>query len=191
MIQKKFRTLISRIIACAGTKCSFCGQKPNFFYQNEAHNESVKMRTQFSSLSQQILTMQSKKGINLPALKTLNGSLDLRIRLAAQHWLNTFQTAENDLQESNQRYIRVKFEDFLLDPDETVRTISNFCELEPCQSMFQSHNLRVPFSTLATGKIKVDINRGHTEKKYDKRMIEIVNSIAGDYISELGYSKIL
>ena len=172
-------------------KCSFCGQKPNFSIKTKLITKALADANPIFVIITTNPYDAVKKGINLPALKTLNGSLDLRIRLAAQHWLNTFQTAENDLQESNQRYIRVKFEDFLLDPDETVRTISNFCELEPCQSMFQSHNLRVPFSTLATGKIKVDINRGHTEKKYDKRMIEIVNSIAGDYISELGYSKIL
>ncbi len=56
-------------------------------------------------------------------------SLDERLKIAGQHWMNTFQTALSDLENADDGYV-LRFEDFLIDPEPKLMQILEFVKLE-------------------------------------------------------------
>lgn len=70
-----------------------------------------------------------------------------RLRLAAEHWENSYRLALADAEEVP-NFAAVRFEDFLADPAAIVRRLSEFLELEFDSAMVPGPGQKIPFATL-------------------------------------------
>ena len=113
-----------------------------------------------------------------------------RLEYAAQHWLNTYKYALDDVERLGIGKI-VIFEEFLNKPRESILDICEYLEVEFHEDMFPSSEHKMPRGSIDTEKwypIKSDVNTRYLNVITDEA-IEIIDSIAGDVARKLGYQK--
>ncbi len=101
-------------------------------------------------------------------------SFEEGLRLAAQHWRNTYRTALDDL-EGGDDWIKVKFEKFLMDPEQEVKRMAELCGLEFSEKMVPTKEDEVPLGSKARKKwypIRENVNL-----RYEKEMTNEAKNI--------------
>jgi hypothetical protein len=106
---------------------------------------------------------------------------------AAQRWADGVTKARRDGQRVADRYIEVRYEDLLADPERELRRCCDFLGVE-----FDPALLTLRFSTEYTGEVKGarEVVAGNTRKylrAMDARTIRRIEAIAGAALREFGY----
>ncbi|WP_263785003.1 sulfotransferase [Salinibacter grassmerensis] len=108
-------------------------------------------------------------------------SFEEGLRLAAQHWGNTYRIALDDLG-ARDDWIRIKFEKFLEEPKEKIREMSVLCGLKFKDNMLPSENDKIPLGSKASKKwhpIRKTIN-----KKYKNEISKEAKCIINEEINK-------
>lgn len=106
---------------------------------------------------------------------------------AAQRWVDGVTRARRDGQRVPERYLEVRFEDLLADPERELRRCCDFLGLE-----FETEMLRLQFSTERTGDAKgANQVLADNVRKYvhamDAGTTRRIEEIAGPALHEFGY----
>jgi hypothetical protein len=70
-----------------------------------------------------------------------------QLRLAAEHWENSYRLALAEGKKTG-RFAAVRFEDFISNPEETMRAICGFVQLDFDRDLVPQPGHRIPFATL-------------------------------------------
>lgn len=71
-----------------------------------------------------------------------------RLKLCAEHWANSYNSALTDARTDNIRMLVVKFEDLLREPEKILRDVCNFAELSYSDDMIPQQYHRLPFGSI-------------------------------------------
>lgn len=110
------------------------------------------------------------------------------LRLAAQHWRNTYRTAIDDLA-SGDDWLKIKFEDFLVDPDKEVRRMAKLCQVHFSEKMIPTKDDKIPFGSKDKSKwypIKEGVNKKYY-KEITKNAKNVIQEEVGELRKKLGY----
>ena len=117
-------------------------------------------------------------------------SLEEGLRLAAEHWRNSYKVALQDL-ESEEDGIVVRFEDAISDPKSTIRRVAEHAKVSYTEDMAPKKNHTLPVGSKAKTKwypIRKDVN-----KKYKKSITKEAKNLIEKEIENLdkktGYIK--
>lgn len=117
-------------------------------------------------------------------------SFEERLEFAAQHWANSIYSALEDRETVNHFQI-VRFEDVLRSPEENVRAICDFVNLEFRQDMLPQPEHSIPFGSRRRTRwfpLRVEVNQKYlTEIKEEH--VEIIYKRCGTYAEMFGYAK--
>lgn len=107
---------------------------------------------------------------------------------AAQHWKNSMQAALDDSKKVK-NFMHIKFEDFLLEPEVSLKKVCNFAELVYKSDMLPKSSDTLPFGTLR-GKRWYPLNPAINNtylNKLDEDMIKVIHNRCGNLASYFGY----
>lgn len=116
--------------------------------------------------------------------------LDKRLEIAAQHWVNTFNTALSDLQNSNDGYI-LSFEDFLTDAESKLEEILEFVGLEYSPDLLPKPEHRKSLWNDPGYKwypLRPDVNKRYLGE-ITSEAVEVIHSYAGVLADRFGYER--
>jgi hypothetical protein len=113
-----------------------------------------------------------------------------KIACAVEHWSNSFRCALEDT-EALPRLI-VRYEDFMANPEEVVRSIGSFADLP-----FDPRQIPAPGQSFPLGSLEDNkwypLRSGENERyleRLDPALVRALNARAGDLIERLGYERI-
>lgn len=116
-----------------------------------------------------------------------------RLRLATQHWANSFQCALDDACEVS-HFMIVRFEDLLREPERWLRAICSFAQLDYDPSMLPAADHRIPLgSTGSAGgdhkwyPLRPDVNRPYLES-LEAWMVEVIGTRVRELANRWKYS---
>jgi Sulfotransferase family len=108
------------------------------------------------------------------------------LRLAAEHWSNSYRIALEDAATIPNVAV-VRFEDFVADPETTVRSLCAFVGLDFEPAMVPRPGDRFPFATLPGDRKWYPLFPDPWLAQVTEREAEIVASVCGPLARELGY----
>lgn len=117
-------------------------------------------------------------------------SLERGLRLAAQHWRNTYRTALDDLK-GERDWALVRFEDFIRNTEEEVKKMASVSGVDFSGKMIPSSEDKIPLGSKAVRKwFPIDKNPNNKYKKsITKKATNIIeNEIVGTG-KKLGYNQ--
>lgn len=126
------------------------------------------------------------------SLRMLQGTYDFnqRLELAAQHWANSVACAQEDGKRVKS-FMVVRFEDVLRNPEQELRKICEFVELDFSDDLLPHADHKVPFGSMRRNRwypLKPEINARHLQAMSGEH-VEIVARWCGTYADMLGYEK--
>lgn len=90
------------------------------------------------------------------------------------------------------KIIRIKYEDLISEPEETVKNLCSYLDIEYQHSMLEATGFKVPFYTSVQHNLigkRLDVTRlNDWEKKLASEEIEIFEILTGDFLKHLNYS---
>lgn len=110
-----------------------------------------------------------------------------QLRLAAEHWANSVRTALEDGPETG-RFTVVRFEDFVRDPEATIRAMCDFTGLSFSDELVPREGQSRPFGTLPSDTKWYPLFEDPWRNRVSAADIEIIDSEVGDVAGELGYA---
>lgn len=118
-------------------------------------------------------------------------SIDERIKICIQHWSNTANCIESD-KNSIYNYLRIKFEDLLINPKKILLEICDFLKLNFSNEMLPQPNQSLPFGVRFKNEkwypLRVDVNKQYIDAM-PKKYIDMVCESCEKYSSLYGYRK--
>lgn len=116
---------------------------------------------------------------------------ELRIRCAVEHWSNSYRLA---LEASHTvPMLRLRYEDFLENPERTIRNICDFTGLPFEQRQVPAAGQAIPFGSLSPDKW-YPLRPAENDRYLDsmpKDVIRLLNQRAAGIIEELGYERLV
>ena len=112
------------------------------------------------------------------------------LRLAAEHWANSYRIALEDAAEVGGVTV-VRFEDFVADPEATVRRLCEALELDFEEAMVPRAGDTMPFATLPGDRKWYPIYPDAWLDDVTEREAEIVERRCGSLAERLGYRRVL
>ena len=127
-------------------------------------------------------------------IRRLLNKLDFqeRLEICTNHYVNTVKSFKNDCEKHQIPHLRIKFEDLLEKPEETLRLVTDFVDLELQEDMLPRKEHRLPMGSRFLDRwfpIKPEINQPYIEK-LDSNLIQHVNSKFNHLIEYLGYQRL-
>lgn len=126
------------------------------------------------------------------AISRLNLPPEERLRLAAQHWRNSFLCALEDEPEV-EHFLTLRFEDLLREPEEHLRNVCAFADLSFHTDMLPGPNHRFPLGSTGSSRgdrkwypLRPDANRRYLEE-LEPWMLDLVEPIVGPLASRWQY----
>jgi Sulfotransferase family len=110
-----------------------------------------------------------------------------QLRLAAEHWANSLRTALEDGPRTG-RFSVVRFEDFVRDPEATVRGMCEFTGLPFDPELVPREGQSRPFGMLPTDTKWYPLFEDPWRNRVPPEDIAIVDAVVGDVARELGYA---
>jgi len=110
-------------------------------------------RPHFVLVTRNPYAMIYRAAVQTTPISRLNRPIEDRLRLAAQHWRNSFLCALEDEPEVD-RFFTLRFEDLLREPEECLRNICAFVGLSFRADMLPKPDHRIPLGS--TGSIRGD-----------------------------------
>jgi Sulfotransferase family len=110
------------------------------------------------------------------------------LRLAAEHWTNSYRTALDDAA-STPNVTLVRFEDFVADPEATVRRLCDFTGLELEPAMVPGPGDRFPFATLPGDRKWYPLFADPWLGQITDREATVVAGVCEPLAGELGYER--
>jgi len=110
------------------------------------------------------------------------------LRLVAQHWRNTFEVARRDLEEIGGGLF-VRFEDFLEDPEQGLRKILDYADLDFDPDMLPHSHHTLPMGSKSSEKwypIRTDVNDRYLQS-ITADAVNIIEEELGGIDDEIGY----
>ncbi len=127
------------------------------------------------------------------SVKRTASSLEERLRLAAQHWANSFRCALEDAFEVKHFFI-VRFEDLLKEPERWLKEICSFTGLSFIYEMLPAPEHRIPIGSTGSARgdhkwypLRPNVNQPYLES-LEPWMIELIDAIAGDLARQWEYT---
>lgn len=114
---------------------------------------------------------------------------DQRLKICTQHWNNSMQSFIDDKIRLNIKVHIQKFEDIILRPEETIREICNYLEIDFFQDMLPQEYHKIPFGSMYNDRwypIRKDINSKY-KNLFDENTIEYVKQHCRNQMKQLGY----
>jgi len=111
----------------------------------------------------------------------------LRVRCAVEHWSNSYRLALEAARSVPMQIVR--YEDFVREPEQVIRRLCGFCELEFHPDQVPGPGQRVPLGSVAPEKwypLKVDENEKYL-KNVPRDLAQGLRTRAADVVQELGY----
>jgi hypothetical protein len=108
------------------------------------------------------------------------------LRLAAEHWRNSYSTALHDAQTIPNVAV-VRFEDFVAEPEATIRRLCAFLDLELEPGMIPRAGDRLPFATLPDDRKWYPLVSDRWLAQVSHWEAAIIASECEPLASELGY----
>lgn len=115
-------------------------------------------------------------------------SMSDRLILACQHWKNYMKYAIEDGMKINS-FMIVKFEDILNKPEENLKDICDFLELEYNDVMLPNENDKIPFGSMRRKRwypLNANVNEKYL-REIKKEHLEIITKSCREYIEILNY----
>ena len=115
-------------------------------------------------------------------------SLEVGLRLAAQHWRNTYETALEDLRDRPYGLF-IRFEDLLASPEQTLKHVLAFLDLEFFPDMLPQPHHRLPLGSQDPEKwypLRADANERYL-RQLPEVAIRIVYEELGEIAEMFGY----
>lgn len=116
-----------------------------------------------------------------------------RLRLAAQHWTNSFQCALDDARHVS-HFAIIRFEDLLQEPERWLREICTFAQLTFYPFMLPAPEHRIPLGSTGSSRgdhkwhpLRADVNRPYLQS-LEPWMIEVIESPMGELAKRWQYS---
>ena len=107
---------------------------------------------------------------------------------AAQHWTNSMLAARDDTKKVR-NFMHITCEDFLIDPEVSIKKICNFSELIYNPDMLPKSSDKLPFGTIRGKRwypLNPKINNNYLNK-LNEDMIEVIHKRCGHLASYFGY----
>lgn len=117
-------------------------------------------------------------------------NLDERFEICLQHWYNTANCIEEDKYKIN-NYLRIKFEDILLNPNYILKNICEFINLKFSKDMIPQQHHKLPLGTTYKERwypLRVDVNDQYLNK-IPKQYVDRIFNKCGRYAEMYGYSR--
>jgi hypothetical protein len=111
-----------------------------------------------------------------------------RMKMCSQHWLNVAKSIEEDKCKIS-NFLRIKFEDILEDPKNTLKKVCDVINLQFSEDMIPQPHHRLPFGVRFQKRwypLRKDVNNRYLEKLSFKD-IELIDNICGNYPEKFGY----
>jgi Sulfotransferase family len=112
-----------------------------------------------------------------------------QLRLVAQHWRNSTRLALEDGPATG-RFVAVRFEDFLQNPEAVVRAICNSVELRYDDDLVPRPEHTMPFATLPWDRKWYPLQGDEWRDKVGDAEAQIVDEECGELAKELGYGRL-
>jgi hypothetical protein len=126
-------------------------------------------------------------------ISKLDLSPQKKLRLAAQHWRNSFRCAIEDAHEVD-HCMTLRFEDFLKEPEKWLREISQFAQLEYLPSMLPAPEHRIPLGSTGSSMgdhkwypLRCNVNHLYL-KQLEPWMMEIIDNSVRALTKQWNYS---
>jgi len=111
------------------------------------------------------------------------------LKIAAQHWANSMKYALKDSQEAD--LFTVKFEDILNEPEEEMKKVCNFIEIDFDEDLLPQPEHEIPFGSKGKNKwypLRPDVNQKYFDEMTQED-VEIIHSVVKKQAQRLGYDK--
>jgi hypothetical protein len=109
-----------------------------------------------------------------------------QLRIAAEHWENSYRLAlEDGIQ--LRHFAAVRFEDFVHDPEGTMRAVCAFAELDFDRDLFPQLGHRMPFATLPSDKKWYPLRGDAWRSQLPESDAAMIDERCQPLASELGY----
>jgi hypothetical protein len=110
------------------------------------------------------------------------------------HYLKVAREAERALGKDS--YLQIRYEDLLSDSEKVVRQICSFLREDFAPEMLESHESGVPYPTDLHNQSNlrkpiISTNAGKWRTRMTKRDLRIFESVAGPFLSQYGYTRVL
>jgi hypothetical protein len=117
-------------------------------------------------------------------------SLERGLRLAAQHWRNTYRIALDDLN-GERDWGLVRFENFIRNTEEEVRKMASVSGVDFSRKMIPSSEDKIPLGSKAVRKwFPIDENPNNKYKKsITKKAIKVIEKEINEIDKKLGYDQ--
>ena len=110
-----------------------------------------------------------------------------QLRLAAEHWANSFRLALED-GEQVERFLTVRFEDFTREPQGVLREICDFVELDFREDMLPQPHHQAPFNTWPGEDKWYPIREDPWRAQLSEREIAIIDESCRGLAERFGYA---
>ncbi len=111
---------------------------------------------------------------------------DEQVRLAAEHWENSYRLALED-GEKLERFVALRFEDFVADSAASIRALCEFVGLGFDDDLVPQPGHRMPFATLPTDSKWYPLRPDDWRSQVPERDAAIIDERCGALARELGY----
>ena len=115
-------------------------------------------------------------------------SYERQIELAAEHWENSCRLGLEDGQRTG-RFVAVRFEDFVRDPEPTVRAICRAVELDYLPEQVPCAEHRFPFATLPTDTKWYPLRADEWRGQVGETETAIIEERCGSLAASIGYTR--
>jgi hypothetical protein len=166
VLEQRFRNYIRRSIRAHSRD----GESARFLDMSQSYSLKVPLLREIFSSVRFVLVVRNpyvmcwREATRRPEWKyrlwNERPSLERGLRLAAQHWANTYATALSDLQKAEDGLV-VHFEDVLRRPKKHMREISDHVAVSYTDDMIPQPHHRLPFGSKEQSKwypIRTDVN---------------------------------
>jgi len=117
-------------------------------------------------------------------------TLDERIKICIEHWYNSVRSIEED-RNKVKNFLHVRFEDLLKYPEEILKRICDFIEIEFLEDMLPHKEHKIPFGTRFRERwypLKPSINEQYINR-IPRKYIELIYKKCEKYATLYGYNK--
>jgi hypothetical protein len=111
-----------------------------------------------------------------------------RLRVVAEHWANSNRLALQDGPRTR-RFLAVRFEDFVRDPERIVRAVCAFAGLDYDDALVPRAGQTFPFPTLPSDRKWYPLVADEWRGRVSAPEAELVDSVCGPLAADLGYSR--
>lgn len=137
--------------------------------------------------------MVYRAATRVASIQQAASSLEDRLRLAAQHWANSFRCALEDAPEV-EYFTVVRFEDLLKEPERWLREICDFVGFSFEPDMIPAPEHRIPLGSTGSSRgdhkwypLRPDVNQPYL-RALEPWMIELIDAAAGDLARRWAYT---